>query len=129
MAGSLLPLRDCCQRLKLPREALLHTLELACLPHKQAPQEVSSAAAAALAGMLSGAGDQLASILKGGGGAPQAPAAQAGADGQQQQQQQSGSPGVLRYTVQHLDPGQAARLAGTPREDGTKVNMADVLLQ
>jgi len=128
LAAALARLQDCCQRLRVPREALLCALELSCLPHGGSPAQIECAAAAALPSMLTGGGGQKSSILK----AAAAAAPPAGPDalaGDAQHAQQGGSPGVLRYTVQYMDQAQAARLSAMPREDGSKQSMADILLQ
>lgn len=79
LLASLLQLRDCCQRLKLHREALLHSLEASCLPHGLGAQQGAAAAAAAIASIAAGAGDRKSSILKP--GSPVAADAAAGALG------------------------------------------------
>ncbi|KAF6251338.1 Foie gras liver health family 1-domain-containing protein [Scenedesmus sp. NREL 46B-D3] len=113
---SLLLLRDVCQRLKLHREALLHSLELCCLaicaatpsssssssssstPRTAAaaaaaggladPKQALAMAAAALAGMLKGPVDKRSGIMKAG-GASSSPSGSPGIiDGQPSQQQQ-----------------------------------------
>jgi hypothetical protein len=136
LLDALLRLRDCCARLRLPREELLHRLEIASLSGpglRQAgagrqPADLADAADA-LHSLLAGASDRRASIMR-----PPSPPAGAGDGGghQQQQQQQGGQGGAappLAYTVEHLDPAALARLAATPREDGSKPHVADILVQ
>lgn len=148
---SLLLLRDVCQRLKLHQEALLHSLEVACLADslaisndsQAAPtyelanhQQAEACAEAALAGLLTGAADKKSSIMKAGTNNSQAVA---GPDGVLHQQQQavgvsaiparsSSSPvsSVWCYTVQQLDLSTVAQqLPDGPRA----ANVADILQQ
>lgn len=106
---TLLLLRDVCQRLKLHKEALLHSLELSCLmadslaqqsgstgstvgpaasaqpPGQHAlvdQQQASALAAAALAGMLKGPTDKRSSIMKAGSGSSSPNSSPRLADGQ-----------------------------------------------
>jgi hypothetical protein len=108
---SLLLLHDVCQRLKLHREALLHSLELACLTASLAapnssssrksgtpagdlsdPKQAVTMAAAALAAMLKGPVDKRSSIMKAGGAGSSPSGSPRLLEGQQagQQQQQLG---------------------------------------
>jgi hypothetical protein len=123
---ALLPLRDVCQRLKLQREAMLHSLELATVvAHTLASADAAAAAPggddaggaggcvldaaqaaalaeASLAGLLAGGGDRRSGIMK-----------------QQQQPselhtQPAGgepSPGLQQQQQQHEVPGAAASVA------------------
>jgi hypothetical protein len=105
----LLQLRDACQRLKLQRDVLLTTLELACLPGASLEP---GAAAAAVAALAAGGGDKKSSIMK----APEGAAGEA---------QRHGPAGGLRYTLQHLD----AAAAAAQEEGGAKAHVADILLR
>lgn len=153
LLNSLLLLRDVCQRLKLQKEFLLHSLEVASLadslqgttatPDTQAAasglfdhEQAQGLASAALLGLLAGPQDSKSSLKK---------AAQQQAPAQQQEQQQddhgqsqavvdssqhSGSSGSgWEYEVQQLDLAAAAQQLPTSQGDASRTSgIAEVLL-
>eukprot|EP00878_Enallax_costatus_P027899 GHUV01030087.1.p1 GENE.GHUV01030087.1~~GHUV01030087.1.p1 ORF type:complete len:989 (+),score=366.66 GHUV01030087.1:1269-4235(+) len=144
---SLLLLRDVCQRLKLHQEALLHSLELACvadsLPssansnsqpaatlHELADHEQAiGLAAAALASMLTGPGDKKGSIMKTSSNVSPGDRVTAAADEAQQRHANSPTPSAWHYTVQQLDLSAALQQAPAQEDGGRATNVADVLQQ
>eukprot|EP00879_Flechtneria_rotunda_P002505 GHRR01002703.1.p1 GENE.GHRR01002703.1~~GHRR01002703.1.p1 ORF type:complete len:1063 (+),score=495.97 GHRR01002703.1:1057-4245(+) len=140
----LLQLRDVCQRLKLHKEALLHSLEVACLTHSLTnsskggssssdgsqtasaglvnAQQAAALASAAITGLCTGAGDKRSSIMK------TSSSSSVVVDGPPAAQQAQGSSQWV-YNVQQLDL--AAALQQMPiKEDGAVTNtIAEVLSQ
>jgi hypothetical protein len=152
---SLLLLRDVCQRLKLHKESLLHSLEVASLAASLGANTAADAAAASglfdheqaqglasasLLGLLAGPQDNKSSLKKS--VVQQQPGSIQGEQPQQQQQHEDGlartsagasprtSSSSWEYVVQQVDLAAALQQAPARQEDGTpRANQgAEVLL-